>query len=175
MHATVGSLLVAEWGGLCLGRGPVDCCPDLGVGVVARGAVRSGAVMSCSVDDVWLASSPVYACKLSDREHPLYLRLVAGPRTDTLSFVLREHEIGEVSDSCFKLCRQPGPVSSLRSGDHCRGEGGERGCVCVSACQGGDVVLEIDGGFLCFWIVRNEPPVSLQYNSFINSTYCIGL
>lgn len=42
--------------------------------------------------------SPVYACKLSDREHPLYLRLVAGPRTDTLSFVLREHEIGEVSE-----------------------------------------------------------------------------
>uniref|UniRef100_A0A8C5UZE1 Ras association domain-containing protein 3 n=1 Tax=Microcebus murinus TaxID=30608 RepID=A0A8C5UZE1_MICMU len=37
----------------------------------------------------------VYACKLSEREHPLYLRLVAGPRTDTLSFVLREHEIGE--------------------------------------------------------------------------------
>lgn len=41
----------------------------------------------------------VYACKLSDQEHPLYLRLVAGPRTDTLSFVLREHEIGEVSES----------------------------------------------------------------------------
>lgn len=40
---------------------------------------------------------PVYACKLSDREHPLHLRLAAGPRTDTLSFVLREHEIGEVS------------------------------------------------------------------------------
>uniref|UniRef100_A0A8C9BM48 Ras association domain-containing protein 3 n=1 Tax=Phocoena sinus TaxID=42100 RepID=A0A8C9BM48_PHOSS len=37
----------------------------------------------------------VYACKLSDREHPLFLRLVAGPRTDTLSFVLREHEFGE--------------------------------------------------------------------------------
>uniref|UniRef100_A0A5F5PTT1 Ras association domain-containing protein 3 n=1 Tax=Equus caballus TaxID=9796 RepID=A0A5F5PTT1_HORSE len=37
----------------------------------------------------------VYACKLSDREHPLHLRLVAGPRTDTLSFVLREHDIGE--------------------------------------------------------------------------------
>ncbi|XP_008047460.1 ras association domain-containing protein 3 [Carlito syrichta] len=37
----------------------------------------------------------VYACKLSDREHPLFLRLVAGPRTDSLSFVLREHEIGE--------------------------------------------------------------------------------
>lgn len=44
-----------------------------------------------------LFASAVYACKLSDREHPLYLRLVAGPRTDTLSFVLREHEIGEVS------------------------------------------------------------------------------
>lgn len=42
-----------------------------------------------------LSPFPVYACKLSDREHPLYLRLVAGPRTDTLSFVLREHEIGE--------------------------------------------------------------------------------
>ncbi|EHB07296.1 Ras association domain-containing protein 3 [Heterocephalus glaber] len=37
----------------------------------------------------------VYACKLSDREHPLYLRLVAGPRTNTLSFVLCQHEIGE--------------------------------------------------------------------------------
>ena len=77
------------------GPGSRGLLPDLGVRVVASGAVRSGAVMSCSVDDVWLASSPVYACKLSDREHPLYLRLVAGPRTDTLSFVLREHEIGE--------------------------------------------------------------------------------
>lgn len=46
-------------------------------------------------------SFPVYACKLSDREHPLYLRLVAGPRTDTLSFVLREHEIGEVGEKLF--------------------------------------------------------------------------
>lgn len=45
----------------------------------------------------------VYACKLSDREHPLYLRLVAGPRTDTLSFVLREHEIGEVSEGLFTV------------------------------------------------------------------------
>lgn len=48
-----------------------------------------------------LSPFPVYACKLSDREHPLYLRLVAGPRTDTLSFVLREHEIGEVSEGSF--------------------------------------------------------------------------
>lgn len=38
----------------------------------------------------------VYTCKLSDRERPLYLRLVAGPRTEMLSFVLREHETGEV-------------------------------------------------------------------------------
>ncbi|XP_031796757.1 ras association domain-containing protein 3 isoform X2 [Sarcophilus harrisii] len=37
----------------------------------------------------------VYTCKLSDREHPLYLRLVAGPKTETLSFVLRERETGE--------------------------------------------------------------------------------
>lgn len=38
----------------------------------------------------------VYMCKLSETEHPLYLRLVAGPKTDVLSFVLREHETGEV-------------------------------------------------------------------------------
>uniref|UniRef100_A0A8D0L6S0 Ras association domain family member 3 n=1 Tax=Sphenodon punctatus TaxID=8508 RepID=A0A8D0L6S0_SPHPU len=45
----------------------------------------------------------VYTCKLSDREHPLYLRLVAGPGTDTLSFVLREHETGEVMWEAFSL------------------------------------------------------------------------
>lgn len=43
-----------------------------------------------------ISSHAVYTCKLSDREHPLYLRLVAGPRTEMLSFVLREHETGEV-------------------------------------------------------------------------------
>ncbi|XP_033880323.2 ras association domain-containing protein 3-like isoform X2 [Acipenser ruthenus] len=37
----------------------------------------------------------VYVCKLSDGEHPLYLRLLAGPNTDTLSFVLREQQTGE--------------------------------------------------------------------------------
>ncbi|CAI9559622.1 unnamed protein product, partial [Staurois parvus] len=37
----------------------------------------------------------VYMCRLSDREHPLYLRLVAGPNLETLSFVLREHETGD--------------------------------------------------------------------------------
>ncbi|XP_053881584.1 ras association domain-containing protein 3 isoform X3 [Malaclemys terrapin pileata] len=45
----------------------------------------------------------VYTCKLSDREHPLYLRLVAGPSTETLSFVLREHETGEVMWEAFSL------------------------------------------------------------------------
>ncbi|KAG8137790.1 hypothetical protein E2320_003738, partial [Naja naja] len=45
----------------------------------------------------------VYMCKLSETEHPLYLRLVAGPRTDTLSFVLREHESGEVLWEAFSL------------------------------------------------------------------------
>lgn len=46
---------------------------------------------------ITVISSPVvYTCKLSDREHPLYLRLVAGPKMEMLSFVLREHETGEV-------------------------------------------------------------------------------
>ncbi|XP_062990008.1 ras association domain-containing protein 3 isoform X2 [Elgaria multicarinata webbii] len=45
----------------------------------------------------------VYMCKLSETEHPLYLRLVAGPRTDMLSFVLREHETGEVLWNAFSF------------------------------------------------------------------------
>ncbi|XP_060550664.1 ras association domain-containing protein 3 isoform X2 [Pantherophis guttatus] len=45
----------------------------------------------------------VYMCKLSETEHPLYLRLVAGPRTDMLSFVLREHESGEFLWEAFSL------------------------------------------------------------------------
>lgn len=45
----------------------------------------------------------VYMCKLSETEHPLYLRLVAGPKTDVLSFVLREHETGEVLWEAFSL------------------------------------------------------------------------
>ncbi|KAM4676287.1 ras association domain-containing protein 3 isoform 1-T1 [Discoglossus pictus] len=45
----------------------------------------------------------VYMCKLSDREHPLYLRLVAGPNLETLSFVLREHETGDVMWEAFSL------------------------------------------------------------------------
>ncbi|KAM6162723.1 LOW QUALITY PROTEIN: ras association domain-containing protein 3-like [Erethizon dorsatum] len=45
----------------------------------------------------------VYACKLSDQEHPLYLRLVTGPRTNTLSFVLWEHKIGKKAFSLPEL------------------------------------------------------------------------
>ncbi|XP_005989492.1 ras association domain-containing protein 3 [Latimeria chalumnae] len=45
----------------------------------------------------------VYICKLSDREYPLYLRLLAGPNTDTLGFVLREHEPGELMWKAFSL------------------------------------------------------------------------
>ncbi|XP_066447683.1 ras association domain-containing protein 3 isoform X2 [Eleutherodactylus coqui] len=45
----------------------------------------------------------VYMCKLSDREHPLYLRLVAGPNLETLSFVLREHETGDVMWEAFTI------------------------------------------------------------------------
>ncbi|XP_029351375.1 ras association domain-containing protein 3 isoform X2 [Echeneis naucrates] len=37
----------------------------------------------------------VYVCKLADGEQPLFLRLVAGPDADTLSFVLREQQTGE--------------------------------------------------------------------------------
>ncbi|XP_018431874.1 PREDICTED: ras association domain-containing protein 3 isoform X2 [Nanorana parkeri] len=45
----------------------------------------------------------VYMCRLSDREHPLYLRLVAGPNLETLSFVLREHETGDVMWEAFSV------------------------------------------------------------------------
>uniref|UniRef100_A0A3B3S9K7 Ras association domain family member 3 n=1 Tax=Paramormyrops kingsleyae TaxID=1676925 RepID=A0A3B3S9K7_9TELE len=37
----------------------------------------------------------VYVCKLAEEEHPLFLRLVAGPNMDALSFVLREQPTGE--------------------------------------------------------------------------------
>lgn len=40
--------------------------------------------------------SSVYVCKLAEGEQPLFLRLLAGPDTDTLSFVLREQQTGEV-------------------------------------------------------------------------------
>lgn len=42
------------------------------------------------------ARAAVYVCKLADGEQPLFLRLLAGPDTDTLSFVLREQQTGEV-------------------------------------------------------------------------------
>lgn len=45
----------------------------------------------------------VYTCKLSEKEHPLFLRLVAGPCTDTLSFVLKEQQTGEVLWDAFSI------------------------------------------------------------------------
>ncbi|KAM8909913.1 ras association domain-containing protein 3 isoform 2-T2 [Spinachia spinachia] len=44
----------------------------------------------------------VYVCKLADVEQPLFLRLVAGPDGDTLSFVLREQH-GEVMWDAFSV------------------------------------------------------------------------
>ncbi|XP_051746716.1 ras association domain-containing protein 3 isoform X1 [Ctenopharyngodon idella] len=45
----------------------------------------------------------VYTCKLAEEEHPLFLRLVAGPSTDTLSFVLKEQQTGEVMWDAFSI------------------------------------------------------------------------
>ncbi|XP_027899749.1 ras association domain-containing protein 5 [Xiphophorus couchianus] len=45
----------------------------------------------------------VYVCKLADVEKPLFLRLVAGPDLDTLSFVLREQQTGEVMWDAFSI------------------------------------------------------------------------
>ncbi|KAM9595498.1 ras association domain-containing protein 5 isoform 2-T2 [Morphnus guianensis] len=41
--------------------------------------------------------------KLPLTEYPLYLRLVAGPDTDVLSFVLKENETGEVEWDAFSI------------------------------------------------------------------------
>ncbi|XP_041713362.1 ras association domain-containing protein 3 isoform X2 [Coregonus clupeaformis] len=45
----------------------------------------------------------VYVCKLSEGEHPLFLRLLAGPNTDTLGFVLREQQTGQVMWDAFSI------------------------------------------------------------------------
>ncbi|XP_028252944.1 ras association domain-containing protein 3 [Parambassis ranga] len=45
----------------------------------------------------------VYVCKLADGEQPLFLRLLAGPDLDTLSFVLREQQTGEVMWDAFSI------------------------------------------------------------------------
>ncbi|KAF7694008.1 ras association domain-containing protein 3 isoform X1 [Silurus meridionalis] len=45
----------------------------------------------------------VCVCKLSEGEHPLHLRLLAGPNLDTLSFVLREQQTGEVLWDAFSI------------------------------------------------------------------------
>ncbi|OCT94529.1 ras association domain-containing protein 5 isoform X2 [Xenopus laevis] len=41
--------------------------------------------------------------KLALTEHPLYLRLLAGPETDALNFVLKENETGEVQWDAFTV------------------------------------------------------------------------
>ncbi|KAM9443782.1 ras association domain-containing protein 1 isoform 2-T2 [Clarias gariepinus] len=45
----------------------------------------------------------VYMRKLHDDEHPLFLRLCAGPSEKALSFILRENETGEVNWDAFSL------------------------------------------------------------------------
>uniref|UniRef100_A0A7N8XG62 Ras association domain family member 3 n=1 Tax=Mastacembelus armatus TaxID=205130 RepID=A0A7N8XG62_9TELE len=45
----------------------------------------------------------VYVCKLLDGEQPLFLRLLAGPDADILSFVLREQQTGEVMWDAFSI------------------------------------------------------------------------
>ncbi|XP_045847391.1 ras association domain-containing protein 1 isoform X1 [Meles meles] len=45
----------------------------------------------------------VYLRKLSDDEHPLRLRLLAGPSEKALSFVLKENDSGEVNWDAFSL------------------------------------------------------------------------
>ncbi|XP_032892660.1 ras association domain-containing protein 1 isoform X3 [Amblyraja radiata] len=45
----------------------------------------------------------VYTRKISDDEHPLYLRLLAGPDEKMLSLVLKENETGEVNWDAFSV------------------------------------------------------------------------
>lgn len=40
---------------------------------------------------------------------PLYLRLLAGPNTDVLSFVLKENETGEVEVGSASRLQEPSP------------------------------------------------------------------
>uniref|UniRef100_A0A672P158 Ras association domain family member 3 n=1 Tax=Sinocyclocheilus grahami TaxID=75366 RepID=A0A672P158_SINGR len=56
-----------------------------------------------SPSTLFLNRSVLYTCKLSEEEHPLFLRLVAGPSTDTLSFVLKEQQTGEVMWDAFSI------------------------------------------------------------------------
>lgn len=44
--------------------------------------------------------------KLSIADRPLYLRLLAGPDTDVLSFVLKENETGDV-EVCLDPLQKP--------------------------------------------------------------------
>lgn len=54
--------------------------------------------------------------KLSVTEHPLYIRLLAGPDSNVLSFVLRENEIEEVQVSNPYNNQKLGSMFDLVSG-----------------------------------------------------------
>ncbi|XP_076020593.1 ras association domain family member 3 isoform X2 [Genypterus blacodes] len=45
----------------------------------------------------------VYVCKLAEGEQPLFLRLMSGPNAETLSFILREQQTGEVMWDAFSI------------------------------------------------------------------------
>uniref|UniRef100_A0AAY5F4G8 Ras association domain family member 3 n=2 Tax=Electrophorus electricus TaxID=8005 RepID=A0AAY5F4G8_ELEEL len=53
--------------------------------------------------NVCLINPCMCVCKLAEGEHPLLLRLLAGPSPDTLSFVLREQQTGEVMWDAFSI------------------------------------------------------------------------
>lgn len=48
------------------------------------------------IKSVFFSVFAVYMCKLADGEKPLFLRLVSGPGSEALSFVLKEQQTGEV-------------------------------------------------------------------------------
>lgn len=61
---------------------------------------------SCPLDEPCLFLFAVLFQKLSIADCPLHLRLLAGPDTDVLSFVLKENETGEV-EVCLDPLQKP--------------------------------------------------------------------
>lgn len=62
--------------------------------------------MCCKLNKSFCLPLSVYIRKLSDDEHPLRLRLGAGPNEKALSFVLKENETGEVNVSATSAWAQ---------------------------------------------------------------------
>ncbi|KAI4884819.1 hypothetical protein NFI96_004035 [Prochilodus magdalenae] len=56
--------------------------------------------------------------KLAGSEHPLYLRLVAGPDLENLSFVLKENETGEVEWHAFSVPELQNFLTILNKEEH---------------------------------------------------------